>query len=885
MRLMPALLGATLLALAASTARADEPKIDVSELENGLDLVVVEKHDAALVTIEIAVKTGSFTETPDTNGLSHLYEHMFFKGNAALPTQERYMARMRELGISFNGTTSTERVNYYITLPSRNFAEGMRFMADAILTPLFNYEEMVKEREVVRSEYDRNESNPGYYLRRAISAGLYGAEAYRKNPLGERHVILSATQETMRDFKARYYVPNNAALFITGDVNLTEAKVLAQALLGVNQWKAGDDPHWPPRAPLPRLRETKAFVVSEPAEVVGKTKAIQLAAHWNGPDVGRDERATFVADVWGTLCGLPHNRLQKAFRDTGIADGGASLHYYTQREGGEVQFSCTVREGKVTACRDALLAETAAMGQAGYWTADDLALAKRNLRIMRAYEAESGEALTHNLSFWWASSSIDYYTRYLEACDSVTLEEVQEFVRNYVIGRPMVIACLASAENAAKYQITPESLVPPAGGGEAAAAAVEQFALGNGLPVLLRREAGSALTALDVYFAGGSAALPEAKQGVDTLLLATATQATKRTPRDRMLSEMVALGARPGMDVNYDYTRLSVQAPVAGFPRAVELIAESLREPLLDQAIFDQQRSARLAALENEKTSPDQYLPRLVNVPFFKGHPYAKRPDGVIETVSKLTVDDLRARLRELLVSGRMLLVVVGDLDRAAATRLLEAQFGFVPAGEFARPDLPPFRPEPPVTFEERQLPGTYLYAKAPAPGPGHADYPAMRLCMSLLRTRLWASLRTQHAIAYAPGGGMGYFRGNYAVISCANTKEPVKATQLMHAEVRRLQEELVAADELMGLKAQEETQGYERNESAASHAQALGHNQLVAGSWREHYDLPVDVSRVTPEDVQRVARTYLKDWTWAVLGPEPVPTEVLLGQDASAPR
>src|SRR5690606_14229802 len=122
-----------------------------------------------------------------------LYEHMFFKGNAALPTQERYMARVRELGISFNGTTSTERVNYFITLPSRNFAEGMKFMADALLTPLFNYEEMVKEREVVRSEYDRNESTPGYYLRRAVSAALYGDQAYRKNPLGERHVILSAT--------------------------------------------------------------------------------------------------------------------------------------------------------------------------------------------------------------------------------------------------------------------------------------------------------------------------------------------------------------------------------------------------------------------------------------------------------------------------------------------------------------------------------------------------------------------------------------------------------------------------------------------------------------------------------------------------------------------
>lgn len=868
----------------SSAARADDPQIDVSELDNGLDLVVVEKHDAALVTIEIAVKTGSFTETPATNGLSHLYEHMFFKGNAALPTQERYMARMRELGISFNGTTSTERVNYFITLPSRNFAEGMKFMADAILTPLFNMDEMVNERKVVIGEYDRNEANPAHYLWTALREQMYGDEAYRKHPLGQRHVILSATQDTMRDFQARFYVPNNAALFIVGDVNLTEAKVLSQSLLGLARWAPGEDPHWPPRAPLPRLRETRAVVVSEPADVVGKARTIQLSSHWNGPDVGRDERATFVADVWGTLCGLPHGRFQKAFRDTGIAEGGASFHYYTQREGGEVQFSCVVKDGQVKACRDALLAESGAMGQAGYWSDDDLALAKRTLGIMRAYEAESGEALSHNLSFWWASSSIDYYTRYLKECDTVTLDEVQQFVRNYVIGRPAVIACLASAENAKKYELTPELLTPPPAGGAAAASGVEQLTLKNGVQVLLRREAGSALSAIDIYFAGGSAGLPEAKQGVDLLLMATATQGTKKTSRDQLQAEMAALGARPGMDCNYDYTRLSVQAPREGFARAVQLLAEGLRDPLLDPAVFEQQKSMRLVALQQEQANADAYLPRVVNRAFFAGHPYSRRPDGVTETVQALGVDDLRARLRELLVSGRLLVVVVGDLDRAEATELLEAQLGFVPRGEWARPELPAFRPQQPVTFEERKVPTTYVMAKCAAPAPGHADYAAANVTLKLLRQRLWESLRTRHALTYAPAAGLSIFRGNYGTMYCSTT-QPARAVELMHEEIARLQTELVSRDELLGVIAQEETNSYEKNEGAATHAQGLGHAQLVAGDWRAHYELPLALGRVTPEDVQRMARTYLKDFTWGLIGPEPVPAEVLAGQRASAPR
>lgn len=863
-----------LLAL-ASTAAANDPQIDVSELDNGLDLVVVEKHDAAIVTIEIAVKTGSFTETPLTNGLSHLYEHMFFKGNAALPTQERYMARVAELGISFNGTTSTERVNYFITLPSRNFPAGMQFMADAILAPLFNLEEMVNERKVVIGEYDRNEANPNHYLWTALREALYGDEAYRKNPLGERDVILAATQDTMRDFQKRFYVPNNAALFIVGDVNVTEAKVLAEQLLGINRWKQGDDPHWPPRAPLPRLQETKALVVSEPADVVGKSKAVVLAAHLPGPDVGRDERATFVGDVWGTLLGLPHGRFQRAFRDTGLTEGGAQLGYYTQKEGGELHFTAAVKDGKVYACRDALLAEIGAMAQAGYFTEADLALAKRQLRINRAYEAESGEALSHNLSFWWASSSIDYFTRYLEACDTVTLDEVAGFARNYLVGRPMIMGCLASKENAEKFGLTAEKLAPPSTGAAAAASGVEELTLDDGLKVLLRREAGSALAALDVVFTGGCAALPADKQGIDPILLGTVMEGSDKLTREQLQAELVGLGARTTIDANYEYARLSVVAPREGFPRAVELLGGCLRAPRLDPAVFEQQRGVRRTALEQERGNADGWVVRLVNRALFEGHPYALRPDGTPETVAALKVDDLKPRLAQLLQSGRMLLVLVGDLSRDEAKALLQSSFGWIARSEPMARQPKAYAPKEPVVFEERGTPTTYVMGKAPAPGPADADYAAGRVTLMLLRQRLWESLRTKHALTYAPNAGLSQWGTNFCVVY-ASTTQPKKAVELMHEELRRLQTELVTQEQIQGIIAQEETSAYERNESVSTHAQGLTHAAVVAGDWRRHYALPLDVSKVTPADVQRVAQKYLKDFTWGIIGKESVPADTL---------
>src|SRR5262249_31162856 len=133
------------LFIAPSAARA-APPIESHTAANGLTVLVVENHALPLITVEIAVKNGSMTEPPEYNGLSHLYEHMFFKANKAIPSQEAYLARIRELGISWNGSTSTERVNYFFTTTSDHYNDAMVFMRDAIVSPLFDAKELEKER-------------------------------------------------------------------------------------------------------------------------------------------------------------------------------------------------------------------------------------------------------------------------------------------------------------------------------------------------------------------------------------------------------------------------------------------------------------------------------------------------------------------------------------------------------------------------------------------------------------------------------------------------------------------------------------------------------------------------------------------------------------------
>src|SRR5205814_5364245 len=176
------------------------PAADIASqvLSNGLEIVVLEDHSVPLVTIELAVRNGSFTEPPELNGLSHLYEHMFFKANRAVTNQEAYLKTIGQLGIAYNGETREEVVEYYFTTTSPNLRAAMNFMRDAVRYPLFDEKEFERERQVVIGEIDRNESEPSYYLNKEMTDRLFYRYTSRKQPLGNRQTVSTATTTMMR---------------------------------------------------------------------------------------------------------------------------------------------------------------------------------------------------------------------------------------------------------------------------------------------------------------------------------------------------------------------------------------------------------------------------------------------------------------------------------------------------------------------------------------------------------------------------------------------------------------------------------------------------------------------------------------------------------------
>ena len=409
-----------------------------SKLNNGLELLVIEDPSVPLATIEIAVHNWSFTETPDYDGLSHLYEHMFFKANKDIPSQEEFLKKVNELGISFNGTTSEERVNYFITLSSTKLKEGLEFMNSAIRYPLFLEEEMKKENPVVDGEFQRAESNPVFFLLMDVNRAMWGDLYSRKNPIGDHDIILSATPEKMRTIQERYYYPNNSILIVAGAVDHNAVKNMVENIYG--DWKKSSFDIFVkyPIPPFPPLKESKAVLtVNENAQV-----PIMLIEQ-RGPSVENDPESTYAADVFHTILNLPSSRLNQNLVESGLAYQVQSS-YQTLKYIGPIMTILVPNPQKMDEAIKTLEAEVALWDSDEYFTDEQLESAKNQMVIRDIYSRESTSDFVHSLTFWWASASLDYYVNYIDNLKKVNREDIKEYVRKYIKGQPNVTGLLLS---------------------------------------------------------------------------------------------------------------------------------------------------------------------------------------------------------------------------------------------------------------------------------------------------------------------------------------------------------------------------------------------------------------------------------------------------------
>lgn len=388
----------------------------------------------------------------------------------------------------------------------------------------------------------------------------------------------------------------------------------------------------------------------------------------------------------------------------------------------------------------------------------------------------------------------------------------------------------------------------------------------EGVSVILRKTDND-IVAANLYLLGGARQLMAQNAGVELMLLDASERGTRSYPKEVLRRKMSQLGTDIVMDAEKDWTMLGIRSTTDAFDSTWAIFADRLMHPLLEPAEVDIVRGQFLSSINQRRDDPDALARYLADSIAFAGHPYSVPVIGTRSSISQITASVLREYQREQIVKSRMLLVVVGDLERSKLEALIRGSLAQLPAGGY-RWTLPPAAPRglPSVVFEQRPLPTNYVIGYYPGPVANEGDLQALRIATSVLTGRMFADIRTRRNLTYdvhAPFVETAATLGGLYV----STTSPDVTVGLMREHVNELQRELIDPEGLKRLSAQFVTEYLLDNETNAAQADFLARAELFRGDYRVAERFVDELRNVTPLEVRAVAQKYMRGMRFAYVG------------------
>jgi zinc protease len=389
----------------------------------------------------------------------------------------------------------------------------------------------------------------------------------------------------------------------------------------------------------------------------------------------------------------------------------------------------------------------------------------------------------------------------------------------------------------------------------------------NGLRVILRRNTSNDVVAANVYLLGGVQQLTPATQGIETFLLASSERGTKRFPGEAARSLIARLGVSIVTEPSEDWTVFGFTGVRATFDSCFMILADRLMAPTLDSVEVERVRSRILTGLRLEANTPDPIINHLADSLAYVGHPYGFAPQGTEATMQSITLGQLRSYQASQMVTSRMLLVVVGNIERPRVEQLVQQTLARLPKGTYTwAPPRLPAAPRKALVMQEAQLPTNYILGYYAGPSAQSPDYDALRVAAAVLSGRFFTEIRSRRNLSYeveAPFVERAIATGGVYVTTVA----PDTTLAIMRAEIDRLQQELIDARGLQRLVQQFITDYFLKNETNSDQATFLARAQLYHGDYRAAARFVDNLRAVKPEDVRRVARQYMHDFRFVYLG------------------
>lgn len=437
------LLSALLLCLPVFVSQADEPqgtppKVAERVLANGLKVLVKEDHRSPIVVSQVWYKVGSSYEPDGISGISHMLEHMMFKGTDKHPMGE-FSRIIAENGGEENAFTGRDYTAYFQTMAASKLAVSFELEADRMRHLHLLPEELKKELEVVTEERRmRTEDNPQAKMAEQFMAMAFASSPYRRPIIGWPIDIANYQVEDLAAWYQRWYAPNNATLVVVGDVDTQAAFALAERYFA--ELKPSDIKPLKPQAEIPQLGVRKMTV-----KVPAKLPSVVLGYKVPSLKTAEQEADAYALEVLaGVLDGGASARLSKELiRGKQLAVAASADYNLSSRLVDLFELEATPAEGKTVTELEAALKGQVARLQKELINKDELQRIKAQVLASAVYERDSSFyqamqlGMLETIGLGWQKAD-----EYVNKINQVTAEQVRDVARKYLLEDHLNIAYL-----------------------------------------------------------------------------------------------------------------------------------------------------------------------------------------------------------------------------------------------------------------------------------------------------------------------------------------------------------------------------------------------------------------------------------------------------------
>ncbi len=835
-------------------------------LGNGLTVLVKADPDSEVVAIVTYVKAGYFDEPDDAVGISHVLEHMFFKGTPTRGVGE--IARQTKAsGGYLNAHTIYDHTSYYTVLPAASFAKGIAIQSDAYRNALIDEGELKRELEVIIQEAKRKEDDPSAMVTENLYALLHDTHRIRRWRIGREDGLRALTREGVLGFYRAFYRPSNTIVSIAGGVD-------ANAVLAALEGAYGDMPDGVvERDRGPSETATTGFRYGE---LSGDVALTQLALGWRTAPL--HDPATPALDLGAMLLSAGRaSRLYRAVRERQLASS-VSAYNSTPTDVGVFVVHAETEPDKTTDAARAIRAQMESLRQGEIARAEiDRARRLFESRWIRRLETMEGQA--HYLAEWEAQGGWhlgeDYYDRFLSADERDVADAAARFLTEdrcgVMIYRPESSSPVSRGADEFRALLqggeTDLRHDPPGAPPAVRTRKVERpdsqqgvdvYRTGRGVPVLVRQRSSIPMVHLAVVSAAGAAHDTEDRSGLALLLARTALKGTVTRNANELAGQAELLGGSIGASVTAETVGWSISVPSSRFDAAAELLADVVQNPAFAEAALETERTVALSDLASFRDDMHSYPVHLANAAAYGAHPYARSTLGAERSLNAITTRDLHERHARSIARGRVVIGIVGDVDAEHAAEVAAGMFEnltYVESAEVVRPVWPDTMR---VAGEERAKAQTARAMAFPAPSRRDDDRFTARMISVMasgLGGRFFDELRERQSLAYTVGVHVSerVLAGTFvAYIATAPEKEDLARAGLLR-EFERLREELVTDEELDRAKEYAVgTHAIRRESNGALLSEML--DAWLFGQLSEPAEFEARIRSVTRDQVRRLA-------------------------------